>query len=176
MNRKTLIEIHLYLALFFMPFLLMMPITGISYLLGQKGASEQSVVFTVNEAVPKDTRNNWIRTQFEQNNIDFTWEEIKESGDSLILRPSSKQHYVLKMSDGQTQFINVKPNFMLKMIELHKGHGPSWFKILEEAFGVGLLLVSFSGLWLAFGMKAYRKKIVISFALGMIITIVAYFS
>src|SRR5690606_25805690 len=174
MNRKTLIEIHLYLALFFMPFLLMMPITGVGYLLGQKGASEQAVIFTVNESVPsKDIRAAWIKKQFSANNIDFSWEEIKESGETLILRPSSEDHYVLNMTDGQTQFIKVEPNFMLKMIELHKGHGPSWFKVLEEMFGVGLLLVSFSGVWLAFGMKAYRKKIIIPFAAGMIITLIA---
>ena len=120
MNRKLFLNIHLYLAAFFLPFLLLMPITGVSYLLGEKGAKISRVEFSTNEVPPQDKtqQKEWIKNQFENNNIDFDWEYIKPNGNDLILRPSSKDHYIVSVQADKTDFIKIEPNLLLKLIEL----------------------------------------------------------
>lgn len=175
MNRKLFLTIHLYLAAFFLPFLLLMPITGVSYLLGEKGANVSSVEFSVNEIPPTDKsqQDAWIRSQFKEQNIDFDWEYIKYNLNDLILRPSSKDHYVLSVQDNKTDFIKIEPNLLLKLIELHKGHGPKLFKWLEISAGLGLIFITISGIFLSFYSRSLRKKFLLPLLIGTIITFLA---
>ncbi|PIR30364.1 MAG: hypothetical protein COV38_06330 [Bdellovibrionales bacterium CG11_big_fil_rev_8_21_14_0_20_38_13] len=175
MNRKIFLNIHLYLAAFFLPFLLLMPITGVSYLLGEKGAKVSRVEFSTNEVPPQDKnqQKEWIKNQFENNKIDFDWEYIKPNGNDLILRPSSKDHYIVSVQADKTDFIKIEPNLLLKLIELHKGHGPSLFKSLEISAGIGLILLTISGIFLSFYSRSLRKKFLLPLIIGSIVTILA---
>lgn len=175
MNRKLYLNIHLYLAAFFLPFLLLMPITGVSYLLGEKGAKVSRVEFSTNEVPPQDKnqQQEWIKNQFENNKIDFDWEYIKPNGNDLILRPSSKDHYIVSVQADKTDFIKIEPNLLLKLIELHKGHGPSLFKSLEISAGIGLILLTISGIFLSFYSRSLRKKFLLPLIIGSIVTILA---
>jgi len=175
MNRKLFLNIHLYLAAFFLPFLLLMPITGVSYLLGEKGAKVSRVEFSTNEVPPQDKtqQKEWIKNQFENNNIDFDWEYIKPNGNDLILRPSSKDHYIVSVQADKTDFIKIEPNLLLKLIELHKGHGPALFKSLEISAGIGLILLTISGIFLSFYSRSLRKKFLLPLIIGSIVTVLA---
>ncbi|PIP88534.1 MAG: hypothetical protein COW01_13430 [Bdellovibrionales bacterium CG12_big_fil_rev_8_21_14_0_65_38_15] len=175
MNRKLFLNIHLYLAAFFLPFLLLMPITGVSYLLGEKGAKISRVEFSTNEVPPQDKtqQKEWIKNQFENNNIDFDWEYIKPNGNDLILRPSSKDHYIVSVQADKTDFIKIEPNLLLKLIELHKGHGPALFKSLEISAGIGLILLTISGIFLSFYSRSLRKKFLLPLIIGSIVTVLA---
>ena len=175
MNRKQILNIHLYLALFFLPFLLLMPVTGGSYLLGIKGTREIVETFRVDQKIPKEEkiRDEWLRDQFSANNVDYKWESIKINGDTLTLRPSSRDYYVISPSGESTVFNKISPSFMARLMELHFGHGPAWFRIVEEAFALALVLITISGIWMMVMVKAYRKKILIPFSIGFIITLLA---
>ena len=175
MNRKLFLNIHLYLAAFFLPFLLLMPITGVSYLLGEKGAKISRVEFSTNEVPPQDKtqQKEWIKNQFENNNIDFDWEYIKPNGNDLILRPSSKDHYIVSVQADKTDFIKIEPNLLLKLIELHRGHGPALFKSLEISAGIGLILLTISGIFLSFYSRSLRKKFLLPLIIGSIVTVLA---
>ena len=175
MNRKLFLNIHLYLAAFFLPFLLLMPITGVSYLLGEKGAKVSRVEFSTNEVPPQDKtqQKEWIKNQFENNNIDFDWEYIKPNGNDLILRRSSKDHYIVSVQADKTDFIKIEPNLLLKLIELHKGHGPALFKSLEISAGIGLILLTISGIFLSFYSRSLRKKFLLPLIIGSIVTVLA---
>ena len=175
MNRKLFLNIHLYLAAFFLPFLLLMPITGVSYLLGEKGAKISRVEFSTNEVPPQDKtqQKEWIKNQFENNKIDFDWEYIKPNGNDLILRPSSKDHYIVSVQADKTDFIKIEPNLLLKLIELHKGHGPALFKSLEISAGIGLILLTISGIFLSFYSRSLRKKFLLPLIIGSIVTVLA---
>ncbi len=177
MNRKLFLNIHLYLAAFFLPFLLLMPITGVSYLLGEKGAKLSKVEFVVNETPPleKKEQDEWIKNQFKINNIDFEWEYIKPNGKDLILRPSSVDHYILSVEDNQTEFIKIEPNLLLKLIELHKGHGPKLFKTLEITAGIALILITISGVFLSFYSRSLKKKFLLPLAIGSIVMLITIF-
>ncbi len=172
MQRKTLIALHLVISSFFMPFLLLMPITGSLYLLNEKGSVEREVAFHIDDSnIPKNNeeRVTYFKDEFKNRGIDFDFEYIKTRGNNLTFRPSSRDHYLAKLNDSGAEVILLKPDFLLKTIELHKGHGPLMFKKLETIFGVGLVLMAISGIWLAFQSKELRTKMGLSFLVGFLL-------
>lgn len=167
MKRPTLIKIHLALASFFLAFLVIMPISGTGYLLGFKGETSKKLAFTTSTKL--ENNKDYFKSELKKQNIDFHFEYIKNKGNSYILRPSNREHYVAVKNQDSVGFYLYQPNLMAKLVELHKGHGPTLFKRLETIFGVGLILVTLSGLYLIFGLQRYYKLVAISFGSGLII-------
>ena len=75
MTRKTLIQIHLILSSFLLPFLLLMPITGGLYLIGEKGAEQKEVAFTIDSEVPADkkARVDFFKKVFAEKQLNFNF-------------------------------------------------------------------------------------------------------
>lgn len=171
MKRTTLVNIHLSLSSFFLPFLLMMPLTGVLYLAGQKGEVVKELVYTINEKMPSDTveQENFLKEQFSRFDKDYQYEYIKSSGTSHIMRPTTRTFYTIIETEEGLEFYKSTPNLLSKLIELHKGHGPGIFKVLEVFFGFSLLLIVISGLFLTLTVKTYRTKGLISLALGILV-------
>lgn len=169
MKRHHIITIHLVLSTFLLPFLLMMPLTGTLYLLGEKGDQTTSEkMFSISGPIPEgeQEREKFFRDAFKEKSIDFRFEYIKDAGSTLIFRPASRDHYIAKLNEEGADLHEAQPNFLKKMIELHKGHGPRLFRSFEMIFGVGLILIALSGVWLAVLVPMYRKKLVLSFLAG----------
>lgn len=168
MQRQLLIKVHLILAGFFLPFLIIMPLSGGLYLLGIKGQYTETLSFTAEETLPVESapREQKIRDMLVQHNINFDFEYVKDKGDYLILRPSSRPHYKVELGTSAVDFYYLKPDPIKILVELHKGHGPQSFKTLEKLFALALLLIGLSGIWLAFGMKPYRPVFVGSLLVG----------
>lgn len=171
MKRTTLINIHLTLSSFFLPFLLMMPLTGVLYLAGQKGEVVKELVYTINEKMPSDSleRENFLKEQFLRFDQDYKYEYIRSSGSTHIMRPTSRDFYTVIETEEGIEVYKSRPNLLSKLIELHKGHGPGIFRVLEVFFGFALLLIVISGLCLTLSVKTYRKKGLISLALGILV-------
>lgn len=186
MNRKWIIQLHLILASLFMPFLLLMPITGILYLLGEKGSEEKTLIGSV-ELKPEQLSSlngdlslavPLFKVFFEEQNINYDFESIKKlSAQEFNFRPSTREYYNLKITSNNSTatLTRVNPDLLKKLIEVHKGHGPQALKIFEIAFGIGLLLTTISGLWLAWTIKAYRTATLGSFAVGSLIIVLCLF-
>lgn len=168
MNRNQLVLLHLVLSSFFLPYLLLMPLTGTLYLSGQKGSQTNEPAFTVDQPVPAsvEEKEAFFRRMFEERGVDFDFEYIQENGNSLTFRPSSRNHYAATVTASGAEVHRVEPDLLKKMIELHKGHGPTLFKRFEMLFGVGLILIALSGVWLAVAAPQLRKVLGGSFALG----------
>lgn len=177
MNRKLLIDIHIYLSAFFLPFLILIPLTGFLYLIGEKGNSTKELVYTINESMPKEAveQKAWIQENLNRFDPDFKYEYIRSRDNNHLLRPAHKMHYNLVETSEGVEFYKITPNLLQGLVELHKGHGPQLFKKLETAFGAGLLLIMISGTWLSFMVSPYRKKTLIGLALGSIIFLGALF-
>ena len=171
MNRKFLINIHLYLSAFFLPFLLLMPLTGFLYLLGEKGEATRELVYSINETMPVEVEEQkaWIQENLDRFDSTYTYESIRSGNKTHILRPSHKPYYNLIETDEGVDFYKVSPNFLQSMVELHKGHGPQVVRKLQTVFGLGLLIVVISGVCLALTVAPYRKKTFIGLALGLIV-------
>jgi len=175
MKRPIIIQIHLALASLYLPLLLLMPLTGGLYLLGYKGAEIKSEAFQVQAEIPMDKSElrSFFIQQFESQKIDFDFEEIKESGNDFLFRPSTRTYYsASKTSDSAITFYKIEPNLLRKLIEIHKGHGPKLMKWFEISFAVALIMTALSGLWLSITVPKYRRITWISFTLGAAVILI----
>lgn len=168
MTRYKIVTAHLVLSAFFLPFLLLMPLSGVVHLLGIPEPQLTEPAFTIEQTVPTDAkdRESFFRAIFKEKGINFDFETIRASGNDLTFRPSSREHYTAKLTATGAEVYLQKPGLLKKMLELHKGHGPMLFKRVQTAFGFGLLLVAASGVFLAATVPPYRKKMLIAFAAG----------
>ena len=170
-SRNLAIKIHLILASLLMPFLLIMPLSGVFYLIGFKGDAKTELAFTISEKIPLDLKEKeaFFNEQFKQNNISYKFEYIREKDNEVIFRPSSKLHYTATIiPDGVTSVYKSQPNLTKRLIELHKGHGPRLMRTLEIIFGFALIIITLTGVWIALITKPYRKPMAISLLIGII--------
>jgi len=166
MNRKTLFNIHFYLSSFFTPFLLIIAITGTSYLFGQKGSLESTLIKT-KIILTKENKKEQIQTILSQIDSTYRFEYIKDRGSEIQTRPTTRDYYNLnKDDDGTFSLYKVSPNFLSRIIEVHKGHGPKILKHFQKILGICLILIIISGLWLSMLMKKRVKEYFVSGAIG----------
>ena len=59
-----------------------------------------------------------------------------------------------------------------RMIELHKGHGPTIFKTFQKVFALGMVFIMVSGLWLGLTAPRLVRNTTISFGAGLALFLV----
>ena len=136
MDRKLLITLHLYLAAFLAPAVLLVAISGGLYLAGVKGNVEETSIYR-GSAVTLDPEASTLKADVarvlaEAGVQDYSFEYVKVSGNTLTTRPTSKHHYILKLHADAVEVIAARPSLQSRMIELHKGHGPTLFKTYQR--------------------------------------------
>lgn len=166
MNRKTLFNIHFYLSSFFTPFLLLIAITGTFYLFGNKGSVNETLVKS-NVIIEKANIKEQISKVVKEINSDYSFEYIKDRGSSIETRPTTRNYYNFKKnSDGTFNVYKAEPNFLLRLIEVHKGHGPSLLKYFQKVLGFALIIITITGLLMSLKLKARVKSFLISMSVG----------
>ncbi len=174
MSRKFWISLHLYLAAFFGPVLLMMAGSGGLYLLGYKGQVDRSEVelrgdLSIDPA--SSDLEGRVREILVQSGIDHDFEYVKVKEDHLLTRPTSRDHYQLSLNaTGVTATLN-EPDLQKKLIELHLGHGPGWFKNFQKLMAAGIILVVFSGAWLGLTARGLRTPMCMTTVAGIIVSL-----
>ena len=169
-TRITAVKVHLILASVFMPFMLIMPLSGGLYLLDVKGDQAKTEVFKVAGPIPEKA-DDFFREQFKAQNIDFDFEYIRGTDKEYIFRPTSRVHFVAaKTAEGAT-VSRIDPDWIKRLMEIHKGHGPKFIRWFEIAFALSLILVTLSGVYLAWTVAPYRRIMGISFLIGALIVI-----
>ena len=154
MKRPAIVKIHLILAGFFLPFLIIIPLSGGLYLAGEKGSFEETKDFVLKEKLPeqKDLFEKRVWEIFREQGISYQFEYARMRQDGADLRPTSKPHYRIR----------------------YKNHGPRAFKWLQIFFALGLLSIGISGVYLAFSVTTHRKPLFISAAFGFILFIILH--
>lgn len=173
MNRPLLITIHMYLAAFFAPFVVLVSLTGGLYLLGEKGSVSRELVLEtlrpmaltgeLDDAATIKTAVQDLLLEAGVEGYDF--EYVKVNGSTLYTRPTSRTHYVIKLGPV-TQVSSAVPDLQAAMMELHKGHGPGAFKTFQKVFALGLLFIILSGLWLGLSAERLRNRTLAVTSLG----------
>ena len=173
--RATIIKLHLFVAAFFAPILLMVAVSGGLYLIGSKGATEritlmvpETVVFD-DDAADLEAEVTSLLTKLGQS-TDF--EYLKISGKTLITRPTSRTSFEISRTETGLSVVEVRPDWIKTIVELHKGHGPTLFKTFQKVMAVGLLFIVVSGLWLGLTAKGLRKNTLLTSAAGLIIFVI----
>ena len=173
MDRKLLITIHMYLAAFFAPAVLLVAISGGLYMAGVKGKVEQEAIYSSSNATI-DSKSASLHADVTALLADagvesYSYEYVKVSGTDLYTRPTSSDHYIIKSNEDGVEVIHARPSLQSRMIELHKGHGPSAFKTFQKVFAVGLMFIILSGLWLGISAARLRRSTLLTAAAGAIV-------
>jgi hypothetical protein len=176
--RATIIKLHLFVAAFLAPILLMVAVSGGLYLIGSKGTTER-IVLTVPEMVVFDDEAADLEAEvsslLKQLGQSTDFEYLKTSGKTLITRPTSRIGFEISRTDTGLSVVEVRPDWIKTIVELHKGHGPTRFKTFQKVMAVGLLFIVLSGLWLGLTAKGLRKSTLLTSAAGLIIFIILGF-
>jgi hypothetical protein len=176
--RALIIKLHLMIAAFFAPVLLMVALSGGLYLFGQKGQTERTALelpseLTLSELAP--TPEEAVSNLLQTIDPDFDFEYLKVSGDLLITRPTSKTYYEINRSRGDLTVTKVDPDWIKALVELHKGHGPTSFKQFQKIMAFGLLFIVLSGLWLGLTAKNLRNNTLLTSFSGLIVFLILAF-
>ena len=168
--RQFWINLHLYVAAFFSPVLLIIVISGGLYLIGTKGTTvETDIALPANATLDLDAGDlkEEVDKLLRAAGIKHSFEYINRDGSTLTTRPTSRMNYVLKMTDEGVKATQVKPDLQKRLIELHKGHGPLAFKQLQRITALGLLLAILAGLWLGLSDAGLRRQTAITAGAGL---------
>ena len=174
MDRKLFITIHMYLSAFFAPAVLLVAISGGLYLIGIKGEVEQTSVFR-GEYGAIDTKapslKGDVSALLAKAGVDesFSFEYVKVKGDTLYTRPTSTEHYVIKLGGDEVEVLHARPSLQKRMIELHMGHGPGAFKTFQKVFALGLIFIMISGLWLGLSAARLRRSTSVTVVAGTVV-------
>tara|TARA_Y100001001_G_scaffold125102_1_gene123544 strand:- start:558 stop:1100 length:543 start_codon:yes stop_codon:yes gene_type:complete len=174
-QRKQLITIHLWLAAFFTPAILLMAITGGLYLLGIKGSVDteqvaqlpgEKLAFNKGEEKPR------FDALLQQAGInDFSYSYVKDRGREAMTRPTSRTYYILRETDAGLDVIRAEPSVIAGLIELHKGHGPVVFRWLQIALAAALVFIMVSGLWLGLQSPMLKNKTLLLSGAGVLVCV-----
>lgn len=173
MSRKLIITIHMYLAAFFAPAVLLVAISGGLYLAGVKGDVIQEPIYNSSELTidsESSSLNADVAALLVSAGVEaYRFEYVKVSGTTLTTRPTSSKHYLIKLNNDGAEVIRARPNLQSRMIELHKGHGPNTFKTFQKVFAMGLIFIILSGLWLGISAARLRRSTLLTAASGAVI-------
>lgn len=171
MQRKLLVTIHLYLAAFITPLVLLVAFTGGLYILGVKGSVERTDVATLaqqNLAKPSEQTFEYVNGLLAQAGIEHRFDYVK-TGSEAITRPTTRTYYQLKQVGSDIVVMRNEPNLMSSLVELHKGHGPIMFRYFEALCALALLLVMLSGLYLGLQSPMLKKKTLVLSGAGLLV-------
>lgn len=179
-TRRFFTLVHLWFAGFLAPAFLLVAISGGLYLLGNSGDFKSEPI-----ALPAGATLNFesptleadVRTLLTSAGIKHRFEYIRNRGSIIQLRPTSRTHLEFRQTDQGLTAARKTPNFQGALMELHKGHGPSWFKLYQKLVALGLIAVVFGGVLVGLMAKAYRRQTTLAVVLGSFIFIfLAFFS
>ena len=170
--------LHLCVAAFLAPVVLLMAVSGGLYLLGIKGkVTELPVDLAPGAALDLAAPDleAAVRQLLADAGIEHRFEYLKREDGTLITRPTSRVHYVVHVGQDGVQLTRNEPNLQKRLIELHKGHGPRAFKILQKVMAAGLLAVVGTGFWLGLSATGLRVRMAVTGAAGLLLFILLAF-
>lgn len=179
-TRRLFILAHLWLAGLLAPAFLLVAVSGGLYLLGNSGSFKTEPVSLPAQAsldFDSPTLESDVRALLTTAGIDQKFEYIRNRGTVIQLRPTSRTHLEFRQTDDGLTASRKIPDLQGTLIELHKGHGPSWFKVYQKLVALGLILVVFGGILVGLLAKAYRRQTSIAVVIGsLIFFFLAFFS
>ena len=177
-SRSFWTSFHLCVAAFLAPVVLLMAISGGLYLLGIKGNVTEIPVplapgASLDLAAP-DLKAA-VRQLLADAGIEYRFEYLKREDGTLTTRPTSRVHYVVHVGQDGIQLTRNEPDLQKRLIELHKGHGPTAFKTLQKVMAAGLLAIISTGFWLGLSDSWLRLRTAAISGAGLLLFIVLAF-
>lgn len=170
-TRNLLILVHLFLAAFLAPSILMVAVTGA---LDQAGIepSIEDIDLHLPAGTKLDPESATLKEDISEilaiQNIELHIESVRSRDGKMTTRPTSRTFARINQTPDGLKASLHKPGLQYSMMELHKGHGPAIFKTYQMIAGAGLFLVIVGGLIVGIMAKAYRKKTITAAMIGAI--------
>jgi hypothetical protein len=162
----------MYLSAFFAPAVLLVALSGGLYLVGIKGSVEQEIIYSSDTTLDTQSASldaDVIELLDRAGVHDYSFEYLKVKGSTIYTRPTSAEHYVINLTADSMELIHANPSLQSRMVELHKGHGPTAFKTFQKLFAVGLVFIILSGLWLGISAARLRRSTLTIAGAGLVI-------
>lgn len=93
----------------------------------------------------------------------------------FITRPTSRVYYAVHVGQDDVRVIRNEPDVQKRLIELHKGHGPTAFKILQKFMALGFLVIVITGFRLGLSATGLRARMLAMSGAGLLLFIVLAF-
>ena len=177
MNRNTLTKLHLALAAFMFPAVLMFLVTGALYTWGEKGdwIEEETTIALEQPLAGQDEAalkalataelakrgiaapSGKASLESEGNDVSFAWTgarsdiAIASTNDPLVAEASIKEASLHRW-----------------LVQLHKAKGSTVFKVYATLLAIALLLLVASGLVMGFQTKPFRRLTTIGSMVGLV--------
>ena len=153
-----------------------MAITGTLYLFGEKGSVEKSLVQENINLSSEISKTEQIKTILKKVDQGYRFESVKDRGSVLQTRPTSRDYYSFKKQEsGFFNLYKIEPNFLSKVIEVHKGHGPRLLKNMQKTLGISLVFIIFTGFLMSMKIKTRVRPFIISAVLGTTVLAVLFY-
>lgn len=179
--QRVLTTIHLLLAAFFLPIALMFATTGALYTVSIKGSYKETTrALTLAEPLSAElsTLTGLVERALDAQGIDPPTgaASIKKAGTSFELEwTGAERDVVLKPTvDPLVATLVVKDTTPWRhLVQLHKAKGGDLAKAISVLWAVGLVVILFSGLLMAWNVPSYRRK-AIGASLAGLVSFVVY--
>ena len=178
MTRNFWTTLHLCVAAFLAPLVALMAVSGGLYLLGIKGKVTETPVGLAPDAsldLAAPGLEAAVRQLLADAGIEHRFEYLKREDGTLTTRPTSRVFYVLRVEQDGVRMTRNEPDVQKRLIELHKGHGPTAFKTLQKILAAGLLVIVGTGFWLGLSAVGLRARMATISAAGLLLFIVLAF-
>lgn len=176
--RKFLLNTHLYIAAFVAPVFILLGLSGGLYLIDIKGeVTRTPVELRANATLDfeSDTLEADVSALLQAQGISHRFESVAKGRGGLQTRPTSRTSYQFRYQDDELIATRITPDFPKVMIELHKGHGSSLFKLYQKLVAIALILTVLSGVWMGLASKVLRKKTALTSVVGLVVFILLGF-
>lgn len=167
--------VHIYMSLFFLPVALLYAITGIAYIFGadqDTGMKEQRFEkFVVLNAGKQ--REEVLEILKELNIKIPSKTELKaDKRENAFIMGGTHYSISIKQNPQKLVIISKERSILGDMIMLHKDKGEWYFAVLGVGFGVALMILYLSGLFITmFASKKDRGKQISVLVAGCVITL-----
>ena len=177
LNRTTLTKLHLLLAAFMFPAVLMFLVTGALYTWGEKGAwHEQTAQITLEQPLAgqsEDALKGIAITALQERGIAAPSGKASLSGEgddvSFAWTGARSDISITATADPLVANADIKEaSFHRWLVQLHKAKGSTAFKVYATILAVILLLLVASGLIMGLQVKALRRLTVLSSVVGAV--------
>lgn len=175
-SKKSWMNIHLYLSLFFLPMCAIYALTGIGYIFDLKDdAGAKITEIAIPNPPQKGEEGAFMIEMLKANNLKIptnTEVEIQKGNPTM----GSISYAVSLESDkksGELKMRVINRSIYGILVLMHKAKGAVYFNAVAVCFALSLVIFYLSGLIMTSFCKNKRKGAEIAFGTGLIITILA---
>ena len=175
-SKKSWMNIHLYLSLFFLPMCAIYVLTGIGYIFDFKDdAGAKIVEISLPNAPQKGEEGAFMIETLKANNLKVpaNTEVRLQKGNPTMGSISYAVSLEADRKSGELKMRVIDRSVYGILVLMHKAKGAVYFNAVAVCFALSLAIFYLSGLIMTSFCKNKRKSAEIAFGAGLIITILA---